>query len=821
MGDYEMDPKYSILLCNQDIEEYEDLILTWLLSGIKVIWFGGQEDVDYLYNEHQEFVKALFLLVYETGLQKKGIIVDGVDEENLLADIEKDCPIFNSAQYRVEHCQANEHIIVQASAGTGKTTVMIDRILYLMHVVPNLHMSDIYMITFTNDATNEMNKRLQEKLMQKYHLTNQRRYLRWLEEQSQMSISTIHSFAYNMLKEYGIMEGFTKSLGLRSFAYESKELIYKILDSHTDNQSSVVKQLGLPLYKANSMVNKYWEKFRQQGVSRQEVSLMDWGQPADEASEAFQDILTKVVEEVDDEFYQIKQHEDAIGVDDMMRDLQEVLLNEDIPTPDITMKYLFIDEFQDTDISQIKVATLLVKYLRTTLFVVGDIKQSIYKFRGATAKAFQILERDMKEMGQKNPKHFALVNNYRTGRDLMYELERLFKGMDKLNYLEYKNSVVPFKQSDSYFSYIEGEKKEYIGQQIVDIVNKALIDLETRVEESGKEPNEKDRVVVLVRYNSQLDRVAGLLRDKGIPVEVKREGSFYNSEAVRDFYAMICSFMYPDEPKHVFNYLMSPYAGNIDPIDVNEMERLNGDKDLLFGYLQKYVNQTSWARFYKDLRLRPVMSVIKEIVDSGNIVDCFIMMTKSRLKAMTEPQWEEKRINAETTTRAKQYQADLEKLLEVLQLNMGNEKVSLYDIYHFLKLSISTNRDEGEAKVDSRDDYHSVLCMTAHKSKGLEFDTVIIPYTNGPFMTNLDTEIIIDPLTRKVGWKYGGDEHRHQVPMQNSYYAALKQQDVWSVHQEEARILYVAMTRAIHACIVVVPWTNQKNTWAFMLTEVF
>ncbi len=51
--------------------------------------------------------------------------------------------------------------MVKASAGTGKTTVMIDRILYLMHMVPDLDMSEIFMITFTNEATNQMNDRLQ------------------------------------------------------------------------------------------------------------------------------------------------------------------------------------------------------------------------------------------------------------------------------------------------------------------------------------------------------------------------------------------------------------------------------------------------------------------------------------------------------------------------------------------------------------------------------------------------------------------------------------------------------------------------------------
>lgn len=817
-----MNPKYSIVLCNQNYEEYADMITTWLLSGIKVLWFGKNPEVcDEIIETNEVFAKAFFIQAYEVGFDKQGIIIDGEDKDDLLSEIEQDCPIFNAAQFRVEHCKSDEHIVVQASAGTGKTTVMIDRIMYLMHMVPGLHMSEIYMITFTNDATNEMNKRLQERLLSKYHLTNQRRYLRWLEEQSQMSISTIHSFAYNMLKEYGIMEGFTKNLKLRSFKHESNELIYDILDKHTDENQSVEKQLGLPLYKANSMVNAYWKKFMGQGISREEVSLMDWGEPVDDASEPFHNLLTEVVTEIDEEFFKIKQNEDAIGLNDVMRDLQEVLTNEDIPVPDITMKYLFIDEFQDTDISQIRIATLLAKYLSAVLFVVGDVKQSIYRFRGATSKAFQIFERDMKEMGQKDAVHFALVNNYRTGADLMYELERIFRGLDSLNYIDYKTKVVPFNRSDSYFQYIRGEKKDYIGAQIVDIIDTALNDLVERIESEEKITTDKDRVVVIVRYNSQLDRVAGLIRKKGIPVEVKRDGDFYNSEAVRDFYSMICSYMYADEPKYIFNYLMSPYSGNIDSIDVNELERLNGNQEKLVGYLQKYLNQTSWPKYYKDLRLRPVMSVIKDMIDSGNIVDVFITMTKSRLKAIKDPVWEEKRIIAETKRRAKQYQANLEKLLEVLQTNMGNEKVSLYDVYKFLKLNIATNRDEGEARVESNDDYTSVLCMTAHKAKGLEFDTVIIPYTNGPFMINADNEIIIDPLSRRVGWRYGGDETRHLVPMQNDYYAELKDEDVWNCYQEEARILYVAMTRSIHACIVVVPWTNRKNTWAYMLTEVY
>ena len=161
-------------------------------------------------------------------------------------------------------------------------------------------------------------------------------------------------------------------------------------------------------------------------------------------------------------------------------------------------------------------------------------------------------------------------------------------------------------------------------------------------------------------------------------------------------------------------------------MDINVMERLNGDKENLVDYMDHFLEQTSWKKYHKQLRLRPVMSVFKDMLDEESIVDNFISLNKARREAEG---WEENRRNADTFTRARQYQANLEKLMEILQNNLGGDKVSLYDVYHFLKLNIATNRSEGEAKVQSKDDYTSVLCMTIHKSKGLEFDTVILNYS--------------------------------------------------------------------------------------------
>ena len=214
---------------------------------------------------------------------------------------------------------------------------------------------------------------------------------------------------------------------------------------------------------------------------------------------------------------------------------------------------------------------------------------------------------------------------------------------------------------------------------------------------------------------------------------------------------------------------------------------MNGDYDNLVSYLDHFLDQTSWKKYHKDFRLRTVMSVFKEIFDSEPIIDRFIMNSKTRKRA---DGWEEARCNAATYTEARQYQANLEKLLELLQKNLGGDKVSLYDVYNFLRLNIATNRAEGEAVVQFQDDYTSVLCMTVHKAKGLEFDTVILPYTNRSFVGWTNTEMLIDPIIKRVGWNYAGDKARKgnryvYSNMKNTYYDEIKEEDNLDAARED------------------------------------
>lgn len=823
-----MDPRYSILLCNQNIEKYREQIRLWLHQGIKVIWFGRVSDVKALKKQYAEFAKAFLLLAYEVHVKDEIIIIDGIDKQGFIENVlEKQCPSFNAAQYLVEHCKPEKHVIVQASAGTGKTTVMIDRIMYLLHTQPGLHLSEIFMITFTNDAAEQMNQRLQDALMRRYDLTGNQRYLQWVEEQSQMNVSTIHSFAYYMLKKYGIGESFTKNLSIRSFQYERSELIKDELDDMVDDKHAIMKQLGMPFYRANSMVGDFWNGFSKLGVSHSDVARMNWGKPIDENSEPFQNVITGIIKTLDEKYFDIKRRNEAIAIDDIMRDLQEVLQSDVLPDPGIIMKYLFIDEFQDSDLSQIMVACLMIQLLKPALFVVGDVKQSIYRFRGATDQAFFSLKQNMQDMHISSPIEFTLVNNYRTSANALKQMDSYFRDWGNKGQLQYDKPVIPFNHNPGKMQVIHGLEKEQAEDQIAQIARQELESLINRVETSGKEGNEKTRVVMLTRTNNELRQLGRILRKNKIPAEIRRDGSFYASEAVRDFYVMVSSYLFSDEPKYIFNYLLTPYAGEIDPINLNDMEHLHGEYENLVSYLDRFLDETKWKTYHKELRLRPVLAVFKEILEDETLIDHFIMNSKTRKRAAG---WEENHCNAATFTEAMQYQANLEKLMEILERNLGGDKVSIYDVYKFLKLNIATNREETEAEVVANETqaqslYRTILCMTVHKAKGLEYDTVIIPYTNRRFPTWDQTEIIIDPFRKRVGWNYTGDKERKNKrvkysPMSNDIYTELKKTESENIKNEETRILYVAMTRAINNLICIVPNAKSKNTWAGLIEGV-
>lgn len=149
------------------------------------------------------------------------VIEEGAAERELLEKLSA-VTLFNAQQYQIEHAPSNAHILVEAGAGTGKTFSMVSRVAFLCSkktdAVTNLA-EEIAMVTFTNDAANNMKARLKQMFVHSFVLTKQPRFLRLVEEVNRAHISTIHRFAFDILRGEALYTGLGTNFRIASDAH--------------------------------------------------------------------------------------------------------------------------------------------------------------------------------------------------------------------------------------------------------------------------------------------------------------------------------------------------------------------------------------------------------------------------------------------------------------------------------------------------------------------------------------------------------------------------------------------------------------------------
>lgn len=280
-------------------------------------------------------------------------------------------------------------------------------------------------------------------------------------------------------------------------------------------------------------------------------------------------------------------------------------------------------------------------------------------------------------------------------------------------------------------------------------------------------------------------------------------GTFYNSEAVKDFYVLLSALLYPNDAKSVLNALATPFFKA--DVMLDELVKCNGDNNQILAFLRDHYSlHKNFEVHVEQLRIKPVFAVIRRFLTS----DIFQTLYSKKLALIEgEPTDKEK---AKVKFEVQKYQTNLNHLMNILHQQFDSTNATLYALQTWLGINIKTNREEDEPLVEEIDTEDVVEIVTVHKSKGLEYHTVIMPFTDQPFHFEWD-EILFDDKKQKVGWFI------EKLKLENDFYEQMNDLETKEIVKEETRLLYVAMTRSRERLVILQPKKPMDETWSMQL----
>jgi DNA helicase II / ATP-dependent DNA helicase PcrA len=768
---------YSVLWFVPEVNrEIMDAVKRYIMKGNKVFLLSFDDPAEmitdqYLNQASKKKLLNTFQIKYNQELNKELLIYDGNDTHHEWLTYFDHTSSFNLPQYILEHKEARSHSLVKAGAGTGKTTTMINRIAFLKHLhQSSVDLKEFVLITFTNEASIHMRSKLMEKFKDYYELTRDKKYLEWLEEMSSMFIGTIHAFASYFLSHEGKSLGFPHLIEIRSYRHEQRKQIEKAIDKFASEYADVYQAFKrVPHYKMVKLFSQMMEQIHNKAISHKDILRINYG--LDEKQ--FHFYAQFIIRHVTSSLLNLKQREGTMEVHDLISRLDEVrfLRESELTLP---LKYVFVDEFQDTDESQVRYVSWLANKYSAELFAVGDVKQSIYRFRGADYTAFNQLIYQL-ELNQEPYTEYSLQKNYRSTTLLLAQFNQLFTKWDE------RVKRFNYQETDVLKPVIKGEDSE--GMNMIRLDDTSLKHLLKRL--YGNE------VAFLVRSNRQATETVRRIERAGYFCEADLSGSFYRSVPVREFYMLVRRFTHSKVPKDRFAFHQSSYGENSVEI-MTFINQLDYEKNTTIGHLDEVEQQFDMNCSENALQL------LEKIVETTDPADIY----RNRFyqeKRLEFPDQGTSIIKDEAILRYEEYKANLEHLLFILKKEFSEITASIYDIEKFLSIKIATDTSENEWK--KRDEkLHRFKIMTVHKAKGLEFDYVILPSTEMSFLHDHFTNHLL--VQEQGNWNYGYDVKWYGMNFQNNLFNMNITDENTETIGEETRLLYVALTRAKKSVLV-------------------
>ncbi len=601
--------------------------------------------------------------------------------------IEKDFSRMNDMQLRAVTAVAGP-VLVLAGAGSGKTTVLVNRIACIVKYgdaygspidlneteyqqglaylnsesdyLPPIFTQNaanawqILAITFTNKAANELKERIAAKLG---------------EKANDIWAGTFHSICGKILRRFASKIGYTSHFTIYD-TDDQKKLIKEIM-----KQENIDDKL-LPVKSVLSAISSAKDKL---------ITPEEFAQNS--GSDYRQSLLAKIYK-----LYAVRLiNNDAMDFDDMINNTVKLFReNEDVlEYYQDKFRYIMVDEYQDTNHAQYVLVSMLASKYRN-FCVVGDDDQSIYRFRGATIENILEFEHQYKES-----RVIRLEQNYRSTENILSVANAVIKNNQGR---KGKNLWTQNGQGDKVTLYTAADERleaRYVADTILD-----------NVRAGGKFSDH----AVLYRMNAQSNALENAFARSGISYKVIGGMRFFERKEIKDMLAYLTVINNPYDDLRLKRIINEPKRG-IGDTTINNASQIADSLGLslfeVFSNADEYpllsraaAKLKGFTQMIGTLRAKadtiPIHELLENVINDSGYVNALKMAGES----------EQDRI-----------ENIYELLSSVIQYEQENEEATLSGFLEEIALI---------SDIDSLDDDDKVVMMTIHSAKGLEFNNVFI-----------------------------------------------------------------------------------------------
>ncbi|QQG44676.1 MAG: UvrD-helicase domain-containing protein [Candidatus Roizmanbacteria bacterium] len=694
---------------------------------------------------------------------------------NLLNDEQKKAVAVNSGP-----------LLIIAGAGTGKTTVIIEKI---KDIIANklAKPDEILALTFTEKASAEMEERVDREMPYGYF---------------QMWISTFHSFADQILRDeishIGLNAGYKLLTQAETIMFLKNNLFLFNL--------KYFRPLGNP-HKFLGAMLQHFSRLRDEDISPEQY--LTWVNNKPHNSDLSEEEKEKILELANayKTYQELKIKEGFFDFSDLIFYLLKLFRSRlsILKKYQQQFKYVLVDEFQDTNIAQY----LLLKLLCPTdsnpnLTVVGDDSQAIYKFRGASISNILTFMKDYPQAMQ-----VTLKTNYRSYQHILDSSYKLIQNNNP-DTLETQLGISKRLTAQ------RGQNKTTVQFYGADNINRESEFVSREIIKLKQKKNYKySNFALLVRANNHADPFVAEFIRQGIPYKFFGPGMLFKQPEVKDLIAYL-KVLYNIEDSISLYRVLSMDIFNIDTRDINLLITFSKKTNLpLLLAIEVYLflisvipirqsstlrgsdpnglaEKESNAEIASAMPRNDNLQIYKKFLpllheDTKVALDKIYKMIHRHLELVKKDSAGQilyyfledtgyiKQIVTYQSQKQEKIALNISKFFSKLKsYENGHSDASVYAVVDYLDMSMEV----GESPIVAEDDvadYDAVNIMTAHAAKGLEFPIV--------FLVNLSRG------------RFPTYEKKEPIPIPNELIKEILPQGDYHM-QEERRLFYVGMTRA-------------------------